>query len=306
MSKCIYRNDKFGYSSELPALPEYDETEYPYAHIMSFNVNGPQYYLTLMPRDARLDTPDDASVSYEVSHYLMYDCRGIDDAWDGPTYCEGGHIYVAKPFLEFPENGFYTLWSNFDIYNDMGLYCPASDPIPVEEKKTFCLRSWLTGFALGLAGKPLPLIPVSKKEPIAYLYNGVRLPKLPEWDREMYPYAVIEGYVDEQFEATPNSYKKRYLFVSKEPFIVRPGSGISTKDCLFLEPLSNVPHWTVNYGENDGGWVAEDEGYLYNDRCVYDPWLSNNKNRFMWSNHDVLKTDGTIWCAAYDPIPVYD
>lgn len=41
------------------------------------------------------------------------------------------------------------------------------------------------------------------KLPVAYLYNGVRLPKLPEWNKETHPYAVI-GVRD-------NSY---YLIVS--------------------------------------------------------------------------------------------
>lgn len=34
------------------------------------------------------------------------------------------------------------------------------------------LKSWLTGYILGVCGKPLPL--VAKKEPTAYRYNGIR------------------------------------------------------------------------------------------------------------------------------------
>ena len=50
------------------------------------------------------------------------------------------------------------------------------------------MRSSVMGLILGQFSSPLPEV---QKEPVAYLYNGVRLPALPEWDREKYPFAVI-------------------------------------------------------------------------------------------------------------------
>ena len=50
------------------------------------------------------------------------------------------------------------------------------------------MRSSVMGLILSLFSSPLPEV---QKQPVAYLYNGVRLPKLPEWDRETYPYATI-------------------------------------------------------------------------------------------------------------------
>ena len=337
MSKCIYRNDKFGYSVELPALPEYDETEYPYAYIMALSLNVPQYYLALMPRDARLNTPDDASVTYNVSHYLQYDCRGIDDVWDGPDYCTGGNIYVAKPFLEFPENGFYTLWSNFDIYNDMGLYCPASDPIPVEEKKTFCLRSWLTGFALGLAGKPLPLIPVSKREPIGFFYgyeaneyqtpthtfNGVDyigavLPDIetvytPELQKE-YPYAVMER--SESIDTGYEGSSLARLLISNNPIWYCPYSFGDYKrgsyllgDTLEFGFVYHEVYWGWTFTESKpyppaNEWAKTSEEFHTDERLREPP---HGSMEFIWTNHAVVREDGyTPYKEASEPIPVYE
>jgi hypothetical protein len=50
--------------------------------------------------------------------------------------------------------------------------------------KTSLTLGWLVGRRI--AGQR-----TKQKTPIAYLYNGVQLPPLPEWDREKYPYAVI-------------------------------------------------------------------------------------------------------------------
>jgi hypothetical protein len=36
------------------------------------------------------------------------------------------------------------------------------------------LKSWMTGYILGITGKPLPLV---QKTPIGYSYNGVVLPE---------------------------------------------------------------------------------------------------------------------------------
>jgi hypothetical protein len=37
------------------------------------------------------------------------------------------------------------------------------------------MKSWLTGYILGITGKPLPI--AAKKEPTSYSYNGVVLPE---------------------------------------------------------------------------------------------------------------------------------
>ena len=159
----------------LPELPDYDQRKYPYAYIIQLNYNVPLYQLVLMHSDARRNEyVDDGSDTYTVSHYLLYDARAIDDTWDGPMYCNGGSIHVFKSPLVFTD-GFYNIWSNFDIYDGSSLVCAASIPIPVKEeppveddppeednKRPCFLRSWLTGYVIGLSGNPLPLMKVEE------------------------------------------------------------------------------------------------------------------------------------------------
>lgn len=110
-----------------------------------------------------------------------------------------------------------------------------------------------------------------------YLYNGIELPALPEWDKETYPYSVIvHGMLHE-------------LHVSKEPFTCGtfPGYGLlivlPAGHIKSIVDLSNAV-WgsftTINY-ENQTSAVA------------------------VWSNHDIINTDdGSVYLKASDPVPV--
>ena len=108
-------------------------------------------------------------------------------------------------------NGAKPVWSNFDIYyaddaEEVGgtLYLAASEPVPVLEiqiPKGVDRYSYVVGFNLALAGMAYPY---SAPTPVAYLYNGIRLPALPEWDRGVYPYAYIVGLHPTHFCASPN------------------------------------------------------------------------------------------------------
>ena len=134
---------------------------------------------------------------------------------------------------------------------------------------TFCLKSWLIGFDLGIAGKSLPLRRKrQEREPVAYLYNGVRLPKLPEWDREMYPYAYI----------TQNLSGTVYKFVAKT---TKPEA--STDGKITLSGLT--------FAVVDGAWAE-----------VY----SQGIRKVIWTNNDLYHEDGTLYLDASDPIPVYE
>ena len=53
------------------------------------------------------------------------------------------------------------------------------------------MRDFVKGLALGLTGAPLPY--TGTAEPVAYLYNGYRLPPLPNRDKAQYPYATIDS-----------------------------------------------------------------------------------------------------------------
>lgn len=139
------------------------------------------------------------------------------------------------------------------------------------------LRSWLTGYALGLAGNPLPFAVVEKREPVAYLYNGVRLPALPEWDKEKYPYVTVVDFTSGLYGAIPGTYERPLTHEDGRITTEQP-------DCLFYM----ISQTNLKYSE----WT-EATNYI--------------SGRVIWANYDVFDIDGvTLYMSASDPAPVYE
>ena len=186
-------------------------------------------------------------------------------------------------------------WANFDVLNADGtLYLAASEPIPI-------LAPTLDPLSLFLgwkAGNWVARQRGKKKTPVAYLYNGVRLPKLPEWDKVNNPCAAImrievDGtahallavaqYADSRFAIRNNKNGDPVVMAKVSGYYV----GINSFNCIamFYAPLSG------------GEWVATTESF------------SCNAEDLIWSNFDVADArtdDGTVFLAASDPIPVYE
>lgn len=117
-------------------------------------------------------------------------------------------------------------------------------------------------------------------EPVAYLYNGVRLPKLPEWDRTVYPYAVIRVTSDGNYG----------LLIASAPFY---------------------------FGENSLQFKGDGCGYQY--KVADSMWTENGSFAIfadytklsgftpIWGNHDVLSyEDDSLYIAKSAPISVYE
>ena len=169
MSDYLYNGHEF---------PDWDENAYPYAFIADVQRDAldTSYVSKLFAVDKQgyMIIRDDPIT--EEQDYL-YTLGGVPD-----DLSEGNQDKILFGCVWELENGAWVspwesqlnlgvankgiLWSNHTIlWEDGSVYMEASDPIPVEpeepndppveEKKNFCLRSWLIGFALGLAGKPL-------------------------------------------------------------------------------------------------------------------------------------------------------
>lgn len=131
-----------------------------------------------------------------------------------------------------------------------------------------------------------------------YLYNGVELPALPEWDRVAYPYAIM----------------------------VWGGTGGNRLSHCLLWAFSN-PHHLTHYNSIQNKysiWISEDEKCLYSQAKynskdgIYEPFPAMveypnetypyNENGLTskpdWANYDVLDNKGTLYLAASDPIPI--
>lgn len=101
-----------------------------------------------------------------------------------------------------------------------------------------------------------------------YLYNGIELPALPEWDKETCPYAVII------------KHSNGYLF-----------AGRSTAFTTAAESGYMVGEASVKYLAIDGVWTTS---------------TLTVSGGVIWANHDIYLTADatTLVLAASDPIPV--
>lgn len=121
-----------------------------------------------------------------------------------------------------------------------------------------------------------------ERVPVAYLYNGVRLPGLPEWDRVAYPYAVI---------VHGNSIYG--LYCSTEPAYCKSGSLIN-KGGVYA-PYLYFGHYDTK------GWVG---GNVVNTSD-----MTFMVDKPIWSNHDMIdvaSANGTVGLAASEPVPIYE
>lgn len=181
---------------------------------------------------------------------------------------------------EYSVNKDNLVWTNTTIEGLM----EASEPVPFEYTTTdpFGMTRH-TAFSIGQIMGQRIREQRNGREHIAYLYNGVRLPKLPEWDREAYPYAAItyKKHVDGSWGAT--------LFASVTKYT-------ATSTGLYSGSLSigNIEFSVDNKTES---WEAKSGVYTY---------------PIIWANYDVYYSDiaedvgGTLYLAASDPIPVYE
>ena len=157
-------------------------------------------------------------------------------------------------------------------------------------------------FAGWLTGKKIKGVPAKKAKPSAYLYgeDKVRLPKLPEWDKETYPYAWI-WY---------NASQKLYLlwFTTENAqygyFPTLDGMYDGTGACAYGWALpENTRHNSCSYDtQHSYNWSEVlDWGRAYHNYATEDP------HNIIWTSHDILNIDdGTVYLAASDPVPVYD
>jgi hypothetical protein len=135
--------------------------------------------------------------------------------------------------------------------------------------KTSLTFGWLVGKQI--AGQRR----TQEKQPTAYLYNGVRLPALPEWDKETYPYACIGKMSTDSF----------INVCSSSPFAVIDGV-CSFKGAVLHNAYNKFGEWSGFTSFNLSSYLS------YSD--------------VLWTNTDILNSDGSVYLSASDPIPVYE
>ena len=138
----------------LPGFPsELDTETYPCAFIVQSRETKWYQLVCTKNRVYCTEGVNPVAVGWDASvnrgHGFV--CYSGDNAWvvDNDLDAE---MSTGTLFLMLTEDEFDFIWTNTTIESSMGtVFLEASEPIP-----TFDLQSWLTGYALGLSGKPLP------------------------------------------------------------------------------------------------------------------------------------------------------
>lgn len=258
----------------LPALPDWDSEAYPYVYIaqgktkllttvkyfyMLYLCAEPMYwgYRGTLYSPAVGARMDGSAITFKITADSGYNLTETE--WSSETEHEASTSY--RPFSPF--------WANTDIY-----YVAESEYI--EE------TLWGTLYLVGTDSVP-PQID-------GYLYNGTRLPALPEWDKETYPYAVIES-------SDSTNY---YLYVTGS---YRQYNDFTATD-EWYSFLFNVPILYAKFTLGDEGWSAWKD---FNETFPTSTGLEIGgiKDYFIWTNTNLYYGDVLAYKAS-EPVPVYD
>ena len=283
---CIYNGCR------LPVLDFLDK--YPYVLICKENVSEYELYCSSSPITIEADDDGDYLLVREAPHCIKYYTQ-YDKTWRLTSeYTSRSSHYISS--LGAP------IWSSHKIaYPNGTVYISASnEPLALYEGYTeedddgIDLYSFTVGLVFGLSDD-LSLIENSMfedddyvppaREPVAYLYNGVKLPPLPEWDKEAYPFALIIKGVDEE---------NYWIYASAEKAYYADGGPITydlpcVRFYYYPELFPEKDYWTSMT-------LGEENPYRFGG-LFYD---------MIWSNHGILRSDGSVYFAATEPVPVYE
>lgn len=129
-----------------------------------------------------------------------------------------------------------------------------------------------------------------RKEPVAYLYGGVRLPPLPEWDKEAAPYAFIDTSDPTSTSTTGGNYA---IYMHSKASVVGSDNWLK-----FSKPVYQALKWT--------GWGVVKKLTNTNAIKVKPDYDGDSYLHIIWTNHDIYNEDGTLHLAASEPIPIYE
>lgn len=142
-------------------------------------------------------------------------------------------------------------------------------------------------------------VKIERKVAKMYSYNGVRLPKLPEWDKTVYPYAVIYGY------GTDGKYK---LLITDQPLKL---CDWGDEGALFSAQDYSATN-KVKFNSQDAYAIVGDAEWGAFGSVVYSNYALGLKKyvtdepNVVWTNADILdEINGGVYLAATEPIPVY-
>lgn len=130
-------------------------------------------------------------------------------------------------------------------------------------------------------------VDIDVKAAVAYSYNGVELPELPDWDTDAYPYALIWLFT--------NAYGAWYQLELYSVEVVVYSSGNLT-----ILPVAGSGYHMAS-SLSDGAWSE------LADRGDFTSILADVAKGTVWTNFDLrYKNTDDVYFSASDPVPVYE
>lgn len=136
--------------------------------------------------------------------------------------------------------------------------------------------------AASMACQFLPVRKVAR-QPIAYSYNGVVLPGLPETE------GFAKAYI---YRLGAANAVRHYVCFLNEPYYAYNVTG----------------EYCIGYRNGDVKFSKYPSGTEWTNKTVYENegLSSEMDNDLVWANFDILNEDGTVFLEASEPVPVYE
>lgn len=280
MATCLYNGVPF------PAMPEGDLAN---AFIYGISADGTTEAAVYTLIFASGTTP-----SYDANG-IIFPYSSVGGKY---TVVDGAWAEASEPSSDFyikRDNLIFTLWANFDVLDSDGsVYVAASEPEcsgePGDDSgggntgSQTIAEARREAFMQGMATMAaLYSRMLEKRTPVAqperYMYNEYDAPPLPD---------AVDGY--------PYTYLCIGLF--SRILILSDTELIYYGDLKFGPPegkTAQIIQYIDSYGFKDG-W-GESSTQTVQGTYSYEP---------VWTNHDVLDQDGTVYLAASEPVPIYE
>lgn len=127
-----------------------------------------------------------------------------------------------------------------------------------------------------------------------YLYNGIILSELPDWDKDEYPYASIT------FIREGNEWAADLILLSKNPTY-----DSSSDEVTYKSPgLIYHCYSSIGYAENYGGTGSADNAGILNSWGLQHELYDHSNSILHWTNTTIRDTNGFVYLAASEPVKV--
>lgn len=278
---------------ELPELP--DTGSYSYRYIIQYSgTTQGSGHLLLATNTAAFYVSGDGVAWSEELVTIGFTCSEGGTEWSGGDVVDMSSVKGTDGYYYLTALG-AVIWTDTDIYYDSGgIYMEGTEPVLLVSKWDN-MRAFVRGLLAGLVSEGR--LPDAAKEPVANLYNGVRLPLL---ERALStPYLTIVCDPDSEKE-----YPYRIYEHSLPITIVVSDTNPNYYNMVMAEE-TDYTYKYIPYPEESSTfwWKNSFELGLASEI----PWsLVNVKAELIWANYDVYFENGLLALEATEPIPVYE